>query len=131
MNADFQPAIPPEVEVRITALLLGELAEAEAAALREQLRQNPEWALFHERMRQTMDLVREATREGGGHVAQSTSGQRLSSARRRTLLAVFKTAPAATSQPPPSVVRRPWLRRFPRSRARVAAQYCAGARALA
>ena len=30
MNSDSQPVIPPEIEVRITALLLGELPEDEA-----------------------------------------------------------------------------------------------------
>ena len=115
MNSDSQPVIPPEIEVRITALLLGELPEDEATALQEQLRQNPEWALFHERMRQTLDLVREATRAGGEHAVPPTAGHRLTSARRRTLLAVFKTAPTPPSQPKLLVGPRPWLRRFPRS----------------
>ena len=115
MNSDSQPVIPPEIEVRITALLLGELPEDEATALQEQLRRNPEWALFHERMRQTMDLVREATRAGEEHAVSSVAGHRLTSARRRTLLAVFKTAPTPPLQPKLVVGPRLWLRRLPRS----------------
>ena len=82
-----------EMEARLTALLLGELPDAEAAALRRELAADPELARLHARLAQTIVLVRETTAAPTGDLADQPAPLRLSDARREKLLAHFKTAP--------------------------------------
>lgn len=57
-----EPAVPnlPDPEARITALLLGELSPAEEAEVRKALADYPTLAELHERLRKTIELVKEA-----------------------------------------------------------------------
>ena len=61
MNSE-KPLTPrEELEVRLTALLLGELSAEEAATFEEQIARDPELAATHARLRQAIELLREAT----------------------------------------------------------------------
>ena len=63
MNPDM-PRPREELEVRLTALLLGELSAEEAAALREIIAKDTHLAGLHERLKRAIDLVREAAATG-------------------------------------------------------------------
>lgn len=91
MNPDVP--IPPrdEQEARLTALLLGELPPPEAAALRQALAQDAALALLHDRLKQTIDLVREAVSHPEPAAPASAAPCQLSEDRRQKLLAQFKT----------------------------------------
>ncbi len=77
--------------MRVTALLLGQLSAEEATALRLELQKNPELQQLHDRLQQTIGLVREV-RESSDE-ADSAPAERLtlSAERRARLLASFKT----------------------------------------
>jgi Mg-chelatase subunit ChlD len=60
MNPDPNNLPREELEVRITALLLGELEAAEAASLRELIERDADLARLHREIGQTLALVREA-----------------------------------------------------------------------
>ena len=61
MNPD-KPLTPrEELEIRLTAMLMGELPAEEAAALQGQIARDPELAALHARLRQAMELLREAS----------------------------------------------------------------------
>ena len=49
-----------DIETRLTALLLGELPPSEAELLRWTMARDPELARLHDRLKNTIDLVREA-----------------------------------------------------------------------
>ena len=87
MNPD-QPS-RAEIEVKLTALLLGELPEEEARLLRWTVAQNPELQQLHDQLQQTIGIVREvvAKPEASGDAAPL----KLSADRRQKLLAHFKT----------------------------------------
>ena len=80
----------PELEARLTALLLGELPEQEAATLRQVISQDPELLALERRLKATIGLVRETAhpREQG---ESEVAPLRLSEERRQRLLAHFKT----------------------------------------
>ena len=61
MISDFSQLLPAEREQRLTALLLGELPPTEAEEVRRALAADPELAREHERLRHTIELVRETT----------------------------------------------------------------------
>jgi secreted protein with Ig-like and vWFA domain len=84
MNSDRPQTPPPDPESRITALLLGELDEAEAASVRREIEGSPELAALQERLRRTLELVRLSVNPGAAAVAATPS--RLSEARRTRLL---------------------------------------------
>ena len=112
MNPDTPMAPREETEMRITALLMGELSAEETVALREQMAADPALAKLHDRMRQAMDLLREATAEPGPATATPA---RLSSERRERLFAHFKgvaptSAPTVVHIPVPTAKesRRKW-----------------------
>ncbi len=94
MNSDFNPTPREELEARLTALLLGELPEADAEALRQQLAADPDLARFHAELARTISLVQES---------QSLAAQvNLSSPRREKLLEGFKLIqPAELATPAP------------------------------
>ena len=96
MNPD-QPT-RPEIEARITALLLGELSADEARVLRWAIAQDPELARLEERLRQTIGLVRTAA---GTAEAGESAGLKMSPERREKLLAHFKTPRPAAPMPAP------------------------------
>src|SRR5262245_51719091 len=80
-----------EIEVRLTALLLGELHAEESAALRELIAKDPQFAGLHERLKRAMNLVREATAPASEPATAPAKPLKLSDTRRQKLLAQFKT----------------------------------------
>jgi Mg-chelatase subunit ChlD/anti-sigma factor RsiW len=91
MNPDSPKTPQEEMEARLIALLLGELPEAEAAAWRAAIATNPELAKLHDRLKQTISLVREATAKVTEPAAEQAAPLKLSEERREKLLAHFKT----------------------------------------
>lgn len=79
------------MEVRLTALLLGELSAEEAAAIRQAMEQNVELATLYERLKRTIDLVAEAATDPTAQTTAQHSTLRLSDARRKNLVQHFKT----------------------------------------
>ena len=59
MNPNLPQPSREDIEVRITALLLGELPPAEAELLRWTISQDAELAKVHDRLQRTLGLVRE------------------------------------------------------------------------
>ncbi len=96
MNPD-QPLTPrEELEIRITAMLMGELSPEESADLQKQIDGDPELIALHARLRQAVELLREASAIPE-QPAPPVPAQ-LSSERREKLLAHFKApAPAASA----------------------------------
>ena len=103
MNPDTPLTPRQELEMRLTALLMGELSPEEAAALEAQIAGDAELAALHARLRRAVELLREASAlpEQPAHPAPL----QLSSERRERLLAHFKTVPAPVAVAPP---RRVW-----------------------
>jgi len=69
-----------ELEARLTALLLDELSAEEAAALRQAIEQDAELRQLHERLKQTIGLVREATGAVNDETVAQTPALKLSAA---------------------------------------------------
>src|SRR5919108_4386439 len=90
MNTDDPKTPREELEASLTALLLGELSTEEAAALRQNLDQDAELARLYERLKQTIDLVRETAASPFEQPTAQPVPLRLSDARRRRLLQQFK-----------------------------------------
>ena len=90
MTPEYRPGSPEEMESRITALLLGELPEAEAAEVRAAVKRDPELARLCQRLKATIELVRQAAAPAEPTAAQATP-LRLSDARRQQVLQSFKT----------------------------------------
>ncbi len=106
------PQPPADPEARLTALLLGELSPAEAAAVHAELARDPAQAALLARLARTLPLVREAVRQAPPSSAPGPEEPpRLSPARREALLAAFKTVKPAFAQAPQSKRRRrsEWL----------------------
>jgi len=114
MNPD-QPS-REQIEVRITALLLGELPPDEAQLLRYTMAQDPALQKLHDELELAMGLVREAAKhpaeEVAGNAAEKSAPLKLSAERRRILLAHFRT-PQGKAGP------LFWLRRIKLPTARV------------
>ncbi len=113
MNPDAPRTPQEELEIRITALLMGELPPDEAAALLAQIAADPELTALHTRLRHAVDLLREA-RTLPEQPAPATP-MKLSKERREKLLAQFrgiKALPSATTLLAPKPVatkrRRDW-----------------------
>ena len=88
MNPDAPRTAQEELEIRITALLMGELPPDEAAALLAQITADPELTALHARLRHAVDLLREA-RTLPEQPAPATP-MKLSKERREQLLAKFR-----------------------------------------
>ncbi|MCX6883925.1 MAG: hypothetical protein NTX27_02660, partial [Verrucomicrobia bacterium] len=100
MNPDLPKTPKLDLEERLTALLLGELTEVEATALRDWVATNPEAGRAMERLQQVVTLLREAQSAKAGETPAETL--RLSDSRRGALLQQFKTVqPAVFRQPVP------------------------------
>jgi Mg-chelatase subunit ChlD len=79
-----------ELEARITALLLGELAAEEAASLRQAIAQDAELSRLHDRLRQAVGLVRETVTSPEQAALASPDAPKLSPDRRAALFTAFK-----------------------------------------
>ncbi len=101
MNPD-SPLTPREaLEARLTALLLGELSAEDAAAVRRAIEQDANLARLHERLKHTIELVREVAARPAEPAAAQAAPLKLSDERRQKLLAHFKTvAPREFAAPP-------------------------------
>ncbi len=96
MNPDYSNNERAKLEAKLTALLLGELHADEVAALSKAMEADPELAALYERLKITIELVR----EGAAKPAELTAPLKLSTERREKLLAQFKTVtPAAFAKP--------------------------------
>jgi len=82
-----------QIEVRITALLLGELPPDEAQLLRYTMAQDPGLQALHDELELAMGLVREAAKHPAEEAVAKSAPLRLSAERRRILLAHFRTPP--------------------------------------
>ena len=100
MNSDFSPTPQEELEARLTAFLLGELTPEEATAVRREMEGNVELSQLHDRLKQTIELVREATASPEEETAPQPEPHKLSPEKREKLLRQFKVvAPARFAQP--------------------------------
>ena len=91
MSLESQENVGQEREVKLSALLLGELTGVEAAEMRRAVALDPELAELQRKLEQTIELVRDATAKP---LEQSNTivPRQLSSERREQLLRTFKTA---------------------------------------
>ncbi|HEX4348844.1 MAG TPA: hypothetical protein VH251_00580, partial [Verrucomicrobiae bacterium] len=105
MNPD-QPS-REQIEARITALLLGELAAEEAALLRYTIAQDPALKQLHDQLQSALPLVREAAKHPADAPAEKPAPLKLSADRREKLLAHFN-APRPQAPPEPLF----WLKRI-------------------
>src|SRR5690349_16311612 len=85
------PTPREELEMRITALLLGQLSPEDEAALRGSLSADPELQRLHDQLRQAIGLVRETVASPGNEGLSPLEEPKLSKGRREKLLATFKT----------------------------------------
>ena len=105
MNPETPMTPREETEVRLTALLLGELPPAEAAALEKKMAADLDLQDLHARLRQAVELLRAATALPE-QPAPPVPAQ-LSPERRTRLLAHFKK-PAPAPSPVIELPRRDW-----------------------
>ena len=89
MNPE-NPTPREELEARLTALLLGELPEAEAEALRAAISQDPALAALQARLEPTIAIVRETAATPATEAAEQSAPLQLSAERREKLFAHFK-----------------------------------------
>jgi Mg-chelatase subunit ChlD/type II secretory pathway pseudopilin PulG len=107
MNPE-SPTPREQLEARLTALLLGELPPDEAAALREIISKDAQLAALHDRLKQTIELVRETAVDPAELAAEPPAPRRLGEERRQKLLAQFKTVtPKEFARPRPQ--QSPWI----------------------
>ena len=91
MNPEMPQQPQDESDVQLTALLLGELPHQQAAALHQKLAQDAELAKLYERLKQTINLVRETLATPAAQTADHPTPLKLSDQRREKLLQHFKT----------------------------------------
>ncbi len=100
MTPDFNPTPREELEARLTALLLGQLPEDQAAEVRALIKQDPALARLTQQLKHTIDLVRAASVAHTQEPAAPAPAIQLSAERREKLLARFKTiAPKQFAKP--------------------------------
>ena len=108
MNPEMPQPPHDELESTLTALLLGELPHDQAAALHQKLAQDAELAKLYERLKQTINLVRETISSPAVQTAGQPIPLKLSDERRQKLLQQFKTV-APKEFAPPRRRAMPWL----------------------
>ena len=100
MNPEMPQMPHDESESSLTALLLGELPHEQAAALHQKLAQDAELAKRYERLRHTINLVRETLATPAAQTADQPTPLKLSEQRRAKLLQHFKTVAPKEFLPP-------------------------------
>ena len=108
MNPEMPLKPQDESEAQLTALLLGELPHDQAAALHQKLAEDAELAKLYERLKQTINLVRETLATPAAQTAGQPTPLKLSDQRREKLLQHFKTI-APKEFVPPRRRGMPWL----------------------
>jgi Mg-chelatase subunit ChlD len=99
MTNDLPPMNREDLEAKVTALLLGELPESEAALMRELIARDAGLARLQARLKLTLDLLRE-TNAADAAVPAPSAPLKLSQERRQKLLASFKTIAPKEFAPP-------------------------------
>jgi Mg-chelatase subunit ChlD/anti-sigma factor RsiW len=94
MKTDAPIPTPDDLEVRITALLLGELSPPDEAELRAAMDRDPALARLQARLQATIALVREVEAQPVATSPTQPATMKLSEARRQRLLQQFKTVRA-------------------------------------
>ncbi|MFV1996013.1 MAG: hypothetical protein ACC661_11315, partial [Verrucomicrobiales bacterium] len=93
MNEDnLHPWIDPELEVRLTAYVLGEASDFEREEMERLLAENAELAVCKKRLEAVHGLLREVAAEGAGEAMPDKDGDdqwKLSAPRRRRVLATL------------------------------------------
>lgn len=101
MNPDFPKDPREELEVRLTALLLGELQAEEADALRRTIERDTALSELYDRLKYAIGLVEEATASEPEQTVVQSPQLKLGEERRQKLLAHLKTvAPKEFAKPP-------------------------------
>jgi len=112
MNPEFPHLTREELEVRLTALLLGELPPAEAGAMLQLVARDSELAQLLARLKQTIGLVRAAAQAPADATAAPAAPSQLAPERRVKLLNHFKLpTPEQLGIPPMPQKQKPfrWL----------------------
>jgi Mg-chelatase subunit ChlD len=89
MNSDSPKNPGEELELRITALLLGELSDDEASALRRTIAQDAELGRLHDRLKFAIELARETSTSPTEEEMAKPEELKLAPERRAKLLATF------------------------------------------
>src|SRR5437667_9154742 len=100
MSPETPQAPREELESKLTAMLLGELPAEQAMLLREIVARDPQLAALQDRLKQSIDLLRETATKTAEQPQTQTAPLKLSGQRREKLLASFKTLkPKELAQP--------------------------------
>src|ERR1035437_10205744 len=108
MNPEMPQKPQDALEASLTALLLGELPHEQAAALHQKPAQDAELAKLYERLKHTINLVRETLATPAAQTASQPTPLKLNDQRREKLLQHFKTV-APKEFAPPRRRAMPWL----------------------
>src|SRR5688572_25088115 len=122
MNPDSPKNPGEELELRITALLLGELSEDEASALRQTIAQDAELSRLHDRLKFAIELARETAAAPAEEEMARPGALKLAPERRARLLAAFAA---------PKIIRLAAARRTQRRELLALAAMLAGLLAVA
>ena len=93
MNPELPKNPREELELRLTALLLGELSATEAAAVRAAIAKDPELKKLHDDLKRTIRLVRVAATSSEELLPADIAQLKLSEERRKKLLTAFAIPP--------------------------------------
>src|SRR3954463_7122970 len=91
MKPEFPHLPPEELEVQITALLLGELSAEDAEALQKRIASDDQLQKLHVDLRKTIELVEQTSGTHENPLAATAQAPTLSADRREKLFASFKT----------------------------------------
>lgn len=92
MNPELPNDSREALEIKLTALILGELPETEAETLRRCIASDPELQKLHRKLQFAAELVKEVSASGPGQASQTSAPElRLDPARREKLLSQFRT----------------------------------------
>ena len=91
MNPDFSQNDRDRLEAKLTTFLLGELPPDETVELCKAMDRDPELAKLYERLKRTVEFVRESAVEPASETAAPSAPLKLSDERRQKLIAQFKT----------------------------------------
>ncbi|HMJ89838.1 MAG TPA: von Willebrand factor type A domain-containing protein, partial [Candidatus Acidoferrum sp.] len=94
MSTDFNDLSTEDRDLRLTALLLGEVPSSHAEELRRVIAADPELTRAYEARKRTLELLRETVEGDAGIPAEAP--KHLSSERREKLLASFRAKPLVT-----------------------------------
>src|SRR5205807_8058019 len=87
MNPELPQNPREELEAKLTAMLLGELPEEQAMLLREIIARDPQLAVLQDRLKQSIELLRETASKTAEQPQTQAAPLHLSAERREKLLA--------------------------------------------